>query len=132
MYQVSWLIRNKVMLITAKGDVTAGEILSGISLKHVMLTDRTLAENVHCIVDNRELDGMPLNPSIRLKLAQSEAEHGGWTIHIEDKPLVRSLTDLTQRVVTGRSVKTFASIDKALTFLYQEDASLASLKSISV
>ncbi|MEO1289933.1 MAG: hypothetical protein AAFV93_19425 [Chloroflexota bacterium] len=132
MYQVTWIVRNKVMLVKATGDVTDGELRSALSLKHAMLTDPTVAERVHCLFDYRQLKRLPLDPALRLKLNQSEEEHGGWTIHIQDNPLSRRLADFTTRLIAGRSVKTVTSIDEALAFLQTEDVSLSETQKAAV
>jgi|GEM_PF-3993126 len=118
MYDVSWLVRNKVLLIRAEGDVTLAELKSGLSLMHVMVMDSD--NTIHCITDSRNLKKYPLDFSTMLRAAQKQ-DYSGWTINIDSNPMARRLTDMVTQMTTGQKVKTFPSITRALKFLQQDD-----------
>ena len=61
MYQVTWLVRNKVIFFRCEGVVTSQELKSGASIMHAMLVG--INEPVHCIVDSRELVKFPMSIS---------------------------------------------------------------------
>ena len=124
MYDVSWLVRNKVLLIRAEDEVTPAELKSGLSLMHVMVMDSD--ETVHCITDSRNLKKYPLKFSTLLR-AEQKQDYSGWTIHIDSNPMGRRLTDMVTQMTTGQKVKTFPSITRAIKFLQQEDHQLTTM-----
>ena len=122
MFDVSWLVRNKVLLIETGGVVTDAEIRSGMSLLHVMLVG--IEDTVHCVIDTHNLQKTPMNLPAFIKV-NANREYSGWTINVVDNPLKHKLTEVTTRLTTGRDVKMVATIDDAVAFLHRQDASLS-------
>lgn len=124
MYQVSWLVRNKIIFIRCEGVVTSKELNSGISLIHAMLIG--INEPVHCIIDSRDLENFPMSISPIVHLMRQE-EYTGWTINVDSNRISRGFTEMISPLFTNRNLKTFSTLASAFDFLQHEDEHLPNL-----
>lgn len=124
MYQVTWLVRNKVIFVRCEGVVTSQELKSGASIMHAMLVGIT--EHVHCIVDSRELEKFPMSISPAMYLMRQQ-EYSGWTINISRNLLKRGIAKIVNPLFTNGNLKTVPTLSTAFDFLQYEDQQLPNL-----
>lgn len=124
MYQVTWLVRNKVIFVRCEGVVTSQELKSGASIMHAMLVGIT--EPVHCIVDSRELEKFPMSISPAMYLMRQQ-EYSGWTINISRNLLKRGIAKIVNPLFTNGNLKTVPTLSTAFDFLQYEDQQLPNL-----
>jgi hypothetical protein len=127
-----WLLENKVSLLAFSGEVTLDELQEGNSIGIALMETSPETLLVHSIHDASNITSFPNNLKAVMDVTRTSREHPqmGWSVSVGlVDPITRFVVTMVEKVTRSRQRYT-DTLEEALTFLNQVDATLPNLHTI--
>lgn len=132
MIALRWLVPQQIVWMTVTGEPTADEVIAALADLREYLVQDTLF--VHVLLDDQGTSGPPPN-MLKLQTAVRQTFAGtkiGWFVMLHDKhPLVDFFAAVLSQLLNIR-YRSIPTMEEALAFLQQQDATLPDLGSIQL
>jgi hypothetical protein len=121
MYQVEWIVENRVMLFRAVGDQTLETVEDGVGRLRGFLDKGTAP--IHVISDSRYVGSFPASLSV-LKKLMTKHEKAGHTVSVGGNAVSKFVSMMVTRFSGGTPLEFKDTFGDALVFLQRVDTSL--------
>mgnify|MGYP001099691024 CR=1 FL=1 len=124
MFEVSWLVPERVIVIHNINQLNRKQLASGIQKINRMM--QTSNHIVHCILDNRQLRTVQTSVSDILTTCK-RLPFTGWFLTINGNFAGQHLSNVLMTRYLPRRTQSFSTLQTALRFLQDVDMSLSNL-----
>lgn len=118
-YELNWLVPNRVLEMTMSGDIRAEE-MRAMYREHIELVREEGLTPVHVLLDGRGIENLQIRiHEINTFLDSSATDLFGWTIIVTNNRFMKFLVVIFSKM-TGSQFKTVDSYDEALMILKKQ------------
>lgn len=127
-YQTEWYVAKRIIVTTYTGNISIEDIHGQIEETRRLINEGTPL--IHSIIDLSKIDKWPpLNVVNEFRAMDIEAvrERIGWSIIVANNMVLKFGSSLFAPIFNLRQ-RIFTTVDEALTFLHENDATLPDLQ----